>query len=165
MTTEQQGRAFVTGGSGFIEGTLIRALASKGWLVRGLARSRAAAEAVRTAGAEPVEGDLSDIEKMRSGAEGCALAFHAAAHLGEWGSRSEFERVNVDGTRNVLRACREAGVRRFVHVGTEAGLLAGQPLVRVDETAPLRPDSKAAYSATKAMAEQVVRDANGDRLE
>jgi nucleoside-diphosphate-sugar epimerase len=51
-----------------------------------------------------------------------------------------------------------------VHVGTEAALIAGEPLVNVDETAPLRPDSKAHYCATKAMAERVVRDANGDGL-
>jgi nucleoside-diphosphate-sugar epimerase len=65
----------------------------------------------------------------------------------------------------VLDACREAGVRRFVHVGTEAATMAGQPLVRIDETAPLRPDSKADYCATKAMAEEAVRAANGDRLQ
>jgi nucleoside-diphosphate-sugar epimerase len=46
-----------------------------------------------------------------------------------------------------------------VHVGTEAALMAGQPLVNVDETAPLRPDSAALYPSTKARAEQAVRDA------
>ena len=46
---------------------------------------------------------------------------------------------------------------RFVHVGTEAALMHGEPLVDVDETAPLRPDSKALYSRTKARAEQVAR--------
>ena len=56
-------------------------------------------------------------------------------------------------------------MRRFVHVGTEAALIAGQPLVDVDETAPLRPDSKALYCATKAMAEQAVLEANGDGFE
>jgi nucleoside-diphosphate-sugar epimerase len=74
-------------------------------------------------------------------------------------------RANVEGTKNVLRACREAGVHRFVHVGTEAALIAGEPLVNVDETAPLRPDSKALYCATKAMAEEAVRDASGDGFE
>ena len=53
-------------------------------------------------------------------------------------------------------------MRRFVHVGTEAALLAGQPLVNVDETAPLRPDSPALYSSTKAKAEQLVLEANRD---
>ena len=56
-------------------------------------------------------------------------------------------------------------MRRFVHCGTEAALLAGEPLVKVDETAPLRPDSKALYSATKAQAEQAVREASGDGFE
>jgi nucleoside-diphosphate-sugar epimerase len=50
-------------------------------------------------------------------------------------------------------------------VGTEAALMAGDPLVNVDETAPLRPDSPALYSSSKAKAEQLVRDANGDGLE
>ena len=101
---------------------------------------------------------------MRAGAAGADLVFHAAAHLGEWGDREEFERINVGGTRNALETARAAGVRRFVHVGTEAGLLAGQPLVNVNEDAPLRPDSKALYSATKAMAEQVVRERERRRL-
>jgi nucleoside-diphosphate-sugar epimerase len=56
-------------------------------------------------------------------------------------------------------------VRRLVHVGTEAALMAGEPLVGVDEDAPLRPDSPVLYSSTKAKAEQRVRAANGVGLE
>jgi nucleoside-diphosphate-sugar epimerase len=154
--------AFVTGGSGFIGGALIRRLAAEGFAVRGLARSDSAEEAVRAAGAEPIRGDIEDAAGMRAAADGCEYAFHAAAKVGDWGTREEFERLNVGGTRNALAAARDAGVRRFVHVGTEAALLAGQPLVNADETAPLRPDSPAPYSATKARAEQAVRDANED---
>jgi nucleoside-diphosphate-sugar epimerase len=156
---------FVTGGSGFIGGRLIRRLVADGRRVRGLARSDDAAEKVAGAGAEPVRGDLSDPAALRAGAEGCELAFHAAASVLEWGPREEFVRANVDGTERVLDACREAGVRRLLHVGTEAATMAGQPLVKIDETAPLRPDSKADYCATKALAEQAVRAANGDRLQ
>jgi nucleoside-diphosphate-sugar epimerase len=163
--TAAQRQAFVTGGSGFIGGRLIERLRSEGWRIRALARSPASAEKVRAAGADPVAGDLEDAGALSAGAEGCDVAFHAAAHLGEWGPREEFMRINVEGTKNVLRACREAGVRRFVHVGTEAALLVGQPLVNADESIPLRPDSKALYSATKAMAEQAVGDANGDGFE
>jgi nucleoside-diphosphate-sugar epimerase len=152
--------AFVTGGSGFIGGRLIERLRAEGLEVRALARSYRAAEAVGEHGAEPVRGDLDSVEAICEGADGCDLAFHAAAKTEDWGDREEFVRVNVDGTANVLAACRQAGVRRFVHVGTEAALLAGQPLVNVSETAPLRPDSPVHYSATKALAEQAVRDAN-----
>jgi nucleoside-diphosphate-sugar epimerase len=157
--------AFVTGGSGFIGGRLVRRLVEAGWSVRALARSDRSATAVADAGAEPVRGDLADPESLRAGAQGCELAFHAAAEVGDWGTRADFERSNVQGTGNVLSACRDAGVRRLVHVSTEAVLLAGQPLVNADETAPLRPDSPVLYCATKARAEQAVRDANGDGIE
>ncbi len=112
-----------------------------------------------------MSGDLADVGAMRAGAEGCDWAFHAAAALGDWGKREDFERDNVAGTSNALRACVDAGVRRFVHVGTEAALLAGQPLVNVDETAPLRPDSPALYSSTKARAERLVLEANTHAFE
>ena len=74
----------------------------------------------------------------------------------EWGPWAEFRRVNVDGTRAVLDACRRAGVRRFVHVGTEAAVLRGQDLRHADETVPLAFDSPAPYSSTKALAEWAV---------
>jgi nucleoside-diphosphate-sugar epimerase len=129
--------------------------------VRALARSERAAERVRELGAEPASGDLDDRESLGSGAKGCELAFHAAAKVEDWGDPADYERLNVRGTQNVIDACREAGVRRLVHVGTEAALMAGQPLVNVDESAPLRPDSAALYSSSKAKAEQLVRAADG----
>lgn len=153
-------RAFVTGGSGFIGGRLIERLLADGRAVRALARSERSAAAVERLGAEAVPGDLADRESMARGAAGCDVAFHLAAHVADWGPWEEFERANVEGTRNALAACERAGVGRFVHCGTEAALMAGEPLVGVDETAPLRPDSKAPYAATKARAEQAVRDAN-----
>jgi nucleoside-diphosphate-sugar epimerase len=156
---------FVTGGSGFIGQRLIRRLVSEGNVVFALARSERTGKLLAELGAQPTAGDLSNRDSLEAGARECELAFHAAAHLGEWGPRWEFEQVNVQGTRNVIDACRAAGVKRLVHVSTEAVLLAGEPLVNVDETAPLRPDSKSLYCATKAKAEQLVRDANGNGLE
>ena len=164
MATEPRS-AFVTGGSGFIGGHLVRRLTSDGWRVRALARSERSADAVAALGAEPVRGDLDDLSAMTEGALGCALTFHLAAHLGQWGEPEDFERGNVIGTQNALAASEQAGVRRFVHCGTEAALMAGEPLVNVDETAPRRPDSKALYSATKARAEEAVMAANREGFE
>ena len=157
--------AFVTGGSGFIGGALIERLRAEGWDVRALARSDGAAEKVRSRGAVPVSGDLDDETMLRDAAGGAEVAFHAAAKVEDWGDPHEFDRINVGGTAKVVQACREAGVRRLVHVGTEAALMAGKPLVRVNEDAPLRPDSPALYPSSKAKAERVVRDANGSGLE
>src|SRR2546426_4506848 len=103
--------AFVTGGSGFIGGRLIRRLVSDGWRVRALARSDASARTVEEVGAEAVRGDLAEVEAMRSGAAGCEVTFHAAAQLGTWGKRADFEQGNVIGTQNALEASRAAGVR------------------------------------------------------
>lgn len=157
--------AFVTGGSGFIGGALIERLRAEGWTVRALARSDAAAARVSELGAEPVRGDLEDRRALEEGAAGSEFAFHCAANVDDWGEPEEFERLNVFGTQNTLDACIAAGVRRFVHAGTEAALSAGQPLVNVTEEAPLRPDSPILYAASKARAEQRVRAANGDGIE
>ena len=157
--------AFVTGGSGFIGGALIRRLVADRWDVHALVRSEASAQKVTALGAHAIAGDLADVPSMAVGAQYCEVAFHCAAHLGDWGTREEFERGNVHGTQNALTAARQAGLRRFVHVGTEAALLAGQPLVEVDERAPLRFDSPALYSSTKARAEEAVIEANHNGLE
>jgi nucleoside-diphosphate-sugar epimerase len=157
--------AFVTGGSGFIGGRLVARLVGEGRTVRALARSDASAKRVAELGAEPVRGDILDRASLASATAGADVAFHLAAHLGEWGPWADFERGNVEGTRNVLATSAEAGMQRFVHCGTEAALMAGKPLVQVDETAPLRPDSRAPYPATKARAEQEVRNASRDGFE
>ena len=157
--------AFVTGGSGFVGGALIERLRSEGWDVRALTRSEPAAKKVEDLGAETVSGELGDTGALTEGAGGCEVCFHAAAKVEDWGDPADFERVNVHGTRNVIVGCREAGVRRLVHVGTEAALMAGDPLVNVDEDAPLRPDSPALYSASKARAETLVRAAGDSGLE
>jgi nucleoside-diphosphate-sugar epimerase len=157
--------AFVTGGSGFIGGALIERLGREGWAVRALARSDGSAARVSELGAEPVRGDLEDRAALEAGAAGCEVVLHCAAKVDDWGEPEEFERRNVYGTQNALDASIAAGVRRFVHTGTEAALSAGQALVRVDEDAPLRPDSPILYAASKAAAEQRVRAANGNGIE
>jgi nucleoside-diphosphate-sugar epimerase len=160
--------AFVTGGSGFIGSRLIERLAGDGWSVRALARSDGAAGRVRGAGAEPVRGDLGDEPALLRGAQGADVTFHVAAKTRDGPTRpnwNEFRRVNVDGTKAVLAASRAAGVRRVVHVGTEAALLHGQPLVMADERTPLALHSPSPYPATKAAAEAAVISANGDGLE
>ena len=59
--------AFVTGGSGFIGGALVRRLVADGWRVRALARSDASADTVADRGAEAVRGDLDDVAAMSAG--------------------------------------------------------------------------------------------------
>ncbi len=152
-------QVFVTGGSGFIGRALVRRLVADGNAVRVLVRSEASADVVASLGATPVRGELTEPAGWRRELEGSEVVFHLAAETDITADRAQHDHVTVRGTRAVVDAAREAGVPRFVHCGTEAALLAGDPLVDVDETAPLRPDSPAAYSATKAIAEKIVLDA------
>jgi nucleoside-diphosphate-sugar epimerase len=157
-------RAFVTGGSGFVGRELIARLRERGVAVRALARSEVARQTVRELGAEPVPGDLGDLAALREGMDGCDTAFHAAAKVEEWGPVREFEEVNVEGTRRVIEAARQAGTRCLVLVGTESVFLGKGPLVRVDESEPIPSKPLPRYPRTKAEAERLVREANGDGL-
>ncbi|QYN36516.1 NAD-dependent epimerase/dehydratase family protein [Pseudonocardia sp. DSM 110487] len=153
-------RVFVTGGSGFIGQVLVRRLLDEGNAVRVLVRSEASAAKVSALGAVPVRGELTDPATWQDEVVGSDVVFHLAAETDIAADRERHQRVSVRGTRAAVDAARHAQVPRFVHCGSEAALLAGDPLVDVDETAPLRPDSEAAYCAAKADAEKIVLDAN-----
>ena len=153
-------QAFVTGGSGFIGRVLVRRLLAEGHSVRVLVRSEESAEKVSALGAEAVRGELTDPATWRDAVTGSEVVFHLAAETDISADRARQELVTVRGTQAAVNAARHANVPRFVHCGTEAALLAGDPLAEVDETAPLRPDSEAVYCAVKADAEKIVLDAN-----
>jgi nucleoside-diphosphate-sugar epimerase len=153
-------QVFVTGGSGFIGRVLARRLLDDNHSVRVLVRSDASAQKVTALGAEPVRGDLTDPSTWREAVAGSEVMFHLAAETDLAADRVRHELVSVTGTQAAVDAARHARVSRFVHCGSEAALLAGEPLVDIDETAPLRPDSEAAYCAAKAKAEKIVLDAN-----
>jgi len=102
-----------------------------------------------------VRGELTDPATWRDGVTSSDVVFHLAAETDITAGRERQELVTVRGTQAAVDAARYARVPRFVHCGSEAALLAGDPLIDVDETAPLRPDSEAAYCAVKAVAEKL----------
>jgi len=162
MTLNETTPVFITGGSGFVGGAAIRELVARGVPVRALARSEKAAGAVRALGAIPVMADLGDSAAMQAGMQGCAGVIHAAAKVEDWGRQEDFFAATIQGTRNALAASRAAGVRRFVHIGTEAVLAGGGPIVRADETTPYPAEPNGLYPWSKGQAERDVIAANGE---
>lgn len=156
---------FVTGGSGFVGRHLIKILVQRGESVRALARSEPSRITVTALGALAVSGDLDSVEALANGMKGCDYVVHAAAKVEEWGSRADYQRINVEGTANVLAAARKAGVKRLVHVGTEAPFATGQPLHNIDESTPFPSKLLPRYPETKAASESLVRAANSSTLQ
>ena len=151
-------KIFITGASGFVGGAATRRLVEAGHDVYAMSRSTKSDVAISQLGGEPVRCDLDTITAGHL--DGCEVVIHAAAFVAPWGEVAAWERANVGGTRKMLLAAREAGVKRFIHIGTEAALVHGQDLHQVDETYPLAFNSPYPYCWTKARAEQAVREAN-----
>jgi nucleoside-diphosphate-sugar epimerase len=149
-------RVFVTGASGFVGGRVVRTLRETGIEVVALARSDRAAKVIAELDAQVARGDLDDVAAMTAGMKDCDTVIHAAAHTAEHGALAPFLRVTVEGTSNAIAAARAAGVRRFVHVSSEAVLADGHPIVRADETRPRPPNPAGPYPLSKALAEERV---------
>ncbi len=146
-------KIFLTGGSGFVGGHTAEALRET-HDVLAMARSEASAATVRAYGATPVTCSLGEVRPEHL--TGVDAVIHAAARVEDWGTRAEFWAANVDGTRQLLEAARAAGVRRFIHIGTEAAIFDGHDLIDVDERAPYPARHRFPYSETKAEAERLV---------
>lgn len=158
-------RCLVTGGSGYVGRNLIRRLLVDGYRVRALARSDAAAGAVAALGAEPWRGDILDQASLEAAMADCDCVVHAAADTGHGAFTKQQHHTNLAGTRNVLRAARAAGVKRAVHLSTEAVLLSGAPLRNATEDMPIPSRHAGSYSASKAAAEQAALAENQAGLE
>jgi len=104
----------VTGGTGFVGPRVVHALRGRDLSVRALVRRPTANSATTLAawGAELVQGDMTDAESLRRAVEGAEVVVHLVAI--RQGHAEEFERVMAGGTRDLIGAAREAGVRRFV---------------------------------------------------
>ncbi len=108
----------ITGAGGFIGLRMITRARALGMKVRGLELSPAAAARARGAGAEVALGDICDPAAARRLCGGAEIVFHTAAIVGEGGDWALYRRVNVEGSRTVATAARDAGARRFVHLSS-----------------------------------------------
>lgn len=155
-------KVFVTGGSGFLGGYVIRGLVARGYEIVALARSPGAEAAVRALGAEPCSADLLEMPKLGDVLGRCDAVIHGAALFVMWAPAEAFEKANVAATDHLLREAAAAGIKSFVQIGAGAVVMGGpKDMTRVTEDqTELTFPKWAPYIASKARAEKLVLAAN-----
>ncbi len=139
---------FITGAGGFVGRSLVPLLlGATNRRIKTLHRQPVVDGAAREAGPEVIAGDLLEPSGWRGALDGVDTVIHLAALTGR-AAPAAYERANVEATRNLLDACKAAGVRRFLYVSTIAAGYADQ--------------SYYPYARTKARAETLVRDSGLD---
>ena len=157
-------KAFVTGATGFVGSHVARALANHGADLRLLVRASSPTRNIDGLHAERVVGDLREPDSLRTAIAGCEVVFHVAADYRLWtrdaADMQSMYRSNVEGTRALIDAARQAGVRRIVYcssVATMGFTGNGRP---ADENSPVRlEDMIGHYKRSKFIAEQVAIEA------
>jgi nucleoside-diphosphate-sugar epimerase len=150
--------ALVTGHGGFLGRYLCEQLVARGDRVRGFSRRRFA-ELVAL-GVDQRQGDLRDAAAVADACAGVDVVFHNAGAAGIWGPWEHYYGINTGGTHNVVSACQQLGVPRLVYTSSPSVTFDGREQCNVDESAPYPTRWLCHYPHSKALAEQLVRDAN-----
>ncbi|HEY5162618.1 MAG TPA: hopanoid-associated sugar epimerase [Terriglobales bacterium] len=158
-------KAFVTGATGFVGSHVAQALEVAGAELRLLARSTSPTKLISTLkNSEIVTGDLRDASTYKQALRGCEAVFHVAADYRLWTRNAadamEMYRSNVEGTRGLIDAARQAGVKRIVYCSSVATMGFRSDGSVVDEETPVTLEEMIGhYKRSKFVAEQVALEA------
>jgi dihydroflavonol-4-reductase len=149
-------KVFLTGATGFIGHHVAKALAAEGASLRLLTRKSSNLANLEGIPGETFIGDLSDPQSLKSALTGCDAVVHVAADYRLWiPDPAAMYKANVDGTRELLRLAREAGVKRFVYTSSVATMHFRTDGIVINEDTPVSlSDMVGHYKRSKFLAEQ-----------
>jgi nucleoside-diphosphate-sugar epimerase len=148
----------VTGAGGFLGQYIVEQLVARGDTVRALVRRNV--RALDAMGVECVHGDIRELGDVKRACRDVDVVYHVAAVAGIWGPWKHYYETNVLGTKNVISGCIHGGVTRLVFTSSPSVTFAGRDQCDVDESTPYPRRWLAHYPHTKAIAEQMVLEAN-----
>ena len=132
----------LTGATGFVGGNLLKEMLNQGFKVRCLVRNPSKAEAIKQAGVELVQGDVTDRDSIAKALEDGKVeaAVHLVGILAET-KNTTFKVIHTEGTRNMVEACKQKNVKRFIHISALG----------------TRENARSEYHKTKWEAEEIIR--------
>src|SRR5437588_2720266 len=154
-------KVLVTGATGFVGSHVAQALAAQGTDLRFLVRPSSRMENIACLNSERVTGDLRDPDSLKKAMQGCEFVFHVAADYRLWVRDPEqMYRSNVEGTRAIIRAAQESGVRRVIYTSSVATMGFTTTGHIASETSPVSiKEMVGHYKRSKFMAEQIAIEA------
>ncbi|WP_153914816.1 2-alkyl-3-oxoalkanoate reductase [Shewanella sp. TC10] len=155
-------KVFVTGAGGFLGKTICKRLRAANIEVVGFARG--SYPDLSDMGVTMFQGDIADYDSLFNAMRECDLVFHVASKAGVWGSRDSYFEPNVNGTANIIRACKQLNIERLVYTSTPSVTFAGEDEAGIDESAPYAEKFLNYYGHSKAIAEKMVLDANSEEF-
>ncbi|ABZ77369.1 3-beta hydroxysteroid dehydrogenase/isomerase [Shewanella halifaxensis HAW-EB4] len=155
-------RAFVTGAGGFLGKAICERLLAAGINVTGFARSEY--PELSAMGVNMIKGDIANEQALLDAIQGCDVVFHVASKAGVWGSKQSYFSPNVDGAHHIINACKKCNIECIVYTSTPSVTFAGADEEGNDESAPYAKQFLNFYGESKAIAEQMMLAANGDKL-
>ena len=144
----------VTGGGGFLGRYICRKLVEQ--QIEVVSISRSSHPHLERMGVCCKEVDIIDLKKLTEAFAGCDAVIHTAAKAGIWGSKKEYEAVNVVGTQNVVNACLSQGIKYLVYTSSPSVVFCGGDISGGDETLTYSDSHFCHYATTKRQAEQIV---------
>lgn len=155
-------KAFVTGSTGLLGNNLVRMLVAQGYEVKALVRSKEkAAKQFGNLNITYITGDMNNIEGFAPAMAGCDVLFHTAAYFREYGGGEkhwqELEKININGTIQILEAAEKQGVKKAIYVSS-SGVIGqtkdGKP--SDESTPPGKISYENLYFKSKVLAEEAV---------
>ncbi len=155
-------KILVTGGGGFLGGAVVEKLLEAGHEVTNFSRKEH--DNLEEMEVRSIRGDLTIRDDVINAGKGMDAVIHTAAKVGFWGDYNVFHMINVEGTENVVEACRKNGIKNLVFTSSPSVIFNGKDMRGVDESVPYPVEYDSFYSETKAIAERHVLDANSSDL-
>ena len=155
-------KVLVTGGGGFLGKVIIKQLLSEGHTVSTL--NRGYYQELEDLGVTCHQGDIKKYAQVLKAVQGVDAVIHTAAKAGVWGDYEDYYSINVRGTQNIVKACKECDVNRLVYTSSPSVVFNGSDQEGIDEQEPYPDSYKAYYPKTKAEAERLALNAVDEKL-